>query len=357
MFDAFQLKCKACLTINYFLFTNGARNVLVVCVRQIFQHELTKLFLFIFLSFVGGALLAPHLYSWGKDLATAHGPFNGDPNFWDSPIVWLAEKCDSAKFERYFKRALMACAVLLLFPLIKSLRSKEKATEKQPLPQRINPGLQGSKDIGVGFLIAASFLMVLVVGLFSLGWIEFKEELKWGRAIQKALTTAIIVSLLEEWLFRGVLYDVLLRQLSVAKAIIGLSLFFAAVHFLMPPDGAMVNHPTHWLAGFEMIGLIGMNFLSPTSFLGAFLTLFVIGIILAYTRHKTGKLWFAVGLHAGWVFPFVCVNRLTDTTGSGSALWYNDSLREGLLPLITLSITGICIYFFLRNRNHCPPNS
>lgn len=321
---------------------------------RFFQHELVKLFLFITISFLGAALVAPHLYGWGKDLAASHGPFLTEPEFGDAPIIWLAEKCDSAQFSRYFNRALMACALILLYPLIRSLRSKGQSTIKAPFLQRIKPGKQGWKDLAAGILFSAGFLTLLVYTLYQLGWTTLDPEFALGKAIQKAIIPAIIVSLLEEWLFRGVLYDVLMRKLNAAQTIIGLSLFFAAVHFLSPPKGVTVADPRHFLAGFEMLALIGQKFLSASSFFGVFLTLFVVGATLAYTRLKTGKLWLAIGLHAGWIFALKFTNKLTDPTGEAPKILYNGSIMDGLLPLITLVLTALCLAFYLRPRKLGP---
>ncbi|MGJ8672225.1 lysostaphin resistance A-like protein [Rubritalea sp.] len=316
---------------------------------RLLQHELVKLFLFIALSFLGAALLAPHLYGWGKDLAAEAAVSD-----LSSPMEWLANKCERAKFSRYFNRALMACALILLYPLIRSLRSKGETSVKAPFLQRIHPGKQGWKDIGMGLLFSAGFLTLLVITLYQLGWTEIDPKFSLGKAIQKAIIPAIIVSLLEEWLFRGVLYDVLMRKLNAAQTIIGLSLFFAAVHFLSPPKGVSVTDPRHLLAGFEMLGLIGQKFLTASSFFGVFLTLFVVGATLAYTRLKTGKLWIAIGLHTGWIFALKFTNRLTDSTGEAPALLYNDSIMDGILPLLTLVLTALCLVFYLRPRKLSP---
>ena len=326
-------------------------------VRSIFNHELTKLSLFIFLSFFGAALLAPHLYGWGKDLAISCAPFSEDPNFWESPKVWLAEKCDSAKFSRYFNRALMGVAIVLLYPLIRSLRSNNEKVDKAPLLSRINPNAQGWKDIGIGIAFSAGSLCLLSLLLYQLGWIETDDKFNLSKAFSKAIAPAIIVSLLEEWLFRGVLFDVLRRQLSLTKTIISLSLFFAAVHFLTPPKGAFVSDPRSFLAGFEMLDLIRQKFLTPSTFIGVFLTLFSMGVILAYTRHKTGNLWLAISLHAGWVFSLKVTTKLFDPTKIADPILYNGSITDGLLPLLTLIVTGGCIYFYLQRRNTCHSKS
>lgn len=326
-------------------------------VTRFLQHELVKLFLFILLSFTGAALLAPHLYGWGKDLAVTHGPFSGDPVFWDSPTIWLAEKCDSAQFSRYFNRALMGCALVLLYPLIRSLKSKDSIQTKAPFKNRITPSRQGWKDLLAGLAFSGGFLTLLVILLYQLGWTQLADDFNFAKAFQKAIIPAIIVALLEEWLFRGVLYDVLMRKLNAVQTIIGLSLFFAAVHFLSPPKGIAIADPRAALAGFEMLGLIGQKFLNAASFFGVFLTLFTVGATLAYTRFKTDKLWLAIGLHAGWVFALKFTNKLTNPTGEAPDLLFNDSIMDGILPLVTLLLTAVALVYYLRPRKSCTKES
>ena len=315
---------------------------------RLFQHELVKLFLFILCSFLGAALVAPHLYAWGKDLAA-----EAAVSELSAPMEWLANKCDRAKFSRYFNRGLMACALLGLYPLIRSLKKKGAKQTKLAFKQRIKPGTQGWRDIAIGILFSAGFLTLLVGFLYYLGWVKTSDDFVFAKAFQKAIIPAIIVALLEEWLFRGVLYDVLVRKLNAVQTIIGLSLFFAAVHFLSPPKGIAIADPRNALAGFEMLGLIGQKFLAVNSFFGVFVTLFVVGATLAYTRYKTGKLWLAIGLHASWVFSLKFTNKLTDPVGESQKLLYNNSLMDGVLPLVTLLITGLSLTFYLRSRKLC----
>jgi membrane protease YdiL (CAAX protease family) len=317
-------------------------------VARLLQHELVKLFLFILCSFIGAAIVAPHLYAWGKDLAA-----EAAVSELSAPVEWLANKCDRAQFSRYFNRGLMGCALLGLYPLIRSLKKKEGHQTKPPLKKRLSPGPQGWKDLLAGIVFSAGFLTLLVGVLYCLGWVKTSDDFVFAKAFQKAIIPAIIVALLEEWLFRGVLYDVLMRKLNAIQTIIGLSLFFAAVHFLSPPKGIAIADPRAALAGFEMLGLIGQKFLAASSFFGVFLTLFVVGATLAYTRFKTGRLWLAIGLHAGWVFSLKFTNKLTDPVGEPHSLLYNNSLMDGILPLFTLVITGLCLSFYLRSRKLC----
>lgn len=323
--------------------------------KRIFRHELTLLALFILINFVGAALLTPVIYEAGKELAANHATPERTA-FSASPHVWLAKKCENAEFSRYFNRALLACALILLYPLIRCLRRPEQTQVKPPLLHRIKPHRQGWKDIAFGLMLSAGFLGLMTFLLIQLGYLAIEESIEWGRALRKAIIPAVIVSLLEEWLFRGALYNVLQRRLNTTLNILALSIFFAAVHFLKPPDGVDVSDPYHPLAGFEMIGLIGQKFLNPASFFGKFLTLVTVGIILAYSRYRTGTLWLAIGLHTGWIFSLKLVNRISDPTGQSSDLIFNDNITDGLLPLLTLILTGVCVALYLRTKPSLKPN-
>ena len=81
-----------------------------------------------------------------------------------------------------------------------------------------------------------------------------------------------------------------------------------------------------------------------------FATLFVIGMILAWARLRTGSLWFPIGLHAGWIFAFKGYNLFYREVPSHALHpWaLGDSLRSGLLPMLTLAVTAFCCHLVLR---------
>jgi len=310
-------------------------------VKAFFKNELTRLFLFVILCLIIAAIFSPYVYSWGRAFGA------GDSAEWLGSAKKSMAKADLA---RYFNRVLMGAAIILLYPFIKTLKSDRKEI-KAPFLVRLNPRWQGWKDMMAGFLYAMGYMGLFFLIVHKLGWIVIDTEASPSEAILEAITPAVIVSLIEEWLFRGVLFALLLRSLSARKTIIGLSLFFALVHFLKPYHGSeeIVDGGAAG-AGFQLLAQIGERFIHIEDFIGVFTTLFVVGVVLAMARHKTGYLWMPIGLHAGWVFTLKVFQELTDNTGTANPVLYGSDIREGALPLLFVCLTGLAVWVYLRPK-------
>ena len=122
-----------------------------------------------------------------------------------------------------------------------------------------------------------------------------------GKLLGKIVVPTVVVPPLEEWMIRGLLLGMWLKFSKPLTACVGTSLFFAFIHFLKPPDGSVITDPASAWAGFELLGKVLFHFTNPRFFVTEFATLFLGGMILAWARVRTGALWFAIGLHAGWI--------------------------------------------------------
>jgi membrane protease YdiL (CAAX protease family) len=173
------------------------------------------------------------------------------------------------------------------------------------------------------------------------------------KAATKVLPGAVVVALIEELLFRGVLLGIFLRAMRPAPAIALLSFLFAFVHFLQPPPLARVPDPEAMNAGFVLLGQIFGRFADPMSMISRFLILAAVGVVLAYARYRTASLWLPVGLHIGWVFGVGMFKAATwPVVGlPEAARWLvGFSLLEGLLPLSVVIVTGVVIHAMTRPR-------
>ncbi len=305
-----------------------------------------KVAVFVLGTILLGALLAPPLY-WGGKTTVENG--------WlaDKPVLdSLHGSMDRAKFSRYFNRAILAGALIMLFPTLRWLNRGK--SEKRTLMERLQlqPNRYWWAHSLAGFFLAAVPFFLLAWLYLHQGWYEPRDA---GKALLEvlgsAMGTAIAVALLEEFVFRGALTSIFSSLLRPWPLLISIAVFFAIVHFLKPPDGVQFGEVKAW-SGFTMLGLIFSQF-GDWYFLAAeFAVLFAVGMVLGYSRLRTGSLWLAIGLHAGWVFGVKTFSPLTKRAFEPAEMmpWLGGNLRTGLASAIVVTLTGLLLCIWLEKR-------
>ena len=292
------------------------------------------------------AAITPWLFAWGKDFAAVYHGHGGI-------FGWLAGSCERARISRYFNRSMLIAAVLLLIPLVWRIRRIGHANDgkHQPTPWARIGWQAGVCHAIAGFTAAAGLLWLLGIAVEAGGaFTPSENETSTKTFILRAVAPALGASILEEWIFRAILIGLWLRVCGAWMACLGTSLVFAFVHFLEPPRGAEIADSRAWSAGFELLGLVLRSYLNPQFIAAEFLTLFTVGMALAWARLRTGSLWLPIGMHAGWVFAFKSFNMFHQPAEQNSlgSLFVGDSLRVGILPLATLAITWLLVAWLLR---------
>ena len=257
-----------------------------------------------------GALGAPPLF-WSGQFLIAHHIVPGLAGF---------------AFESYFHRALMIAAVVLLWPLLRALKLRswrELGLERNP---------RAGADIAVGFVIAAVPLLCCGAVLIVLRIYSLRHAFLWQKMPDVLVATAA-VPILEELLFRGFILGVLLRSFSRRNAVLLTSALFSIVHFLKAPEKISPNESVTWLSGFVSIAHSFWQFGDPSLLAAGFLTLFVVGCILADARLQTNSLWLSIGLHAGWIFANGTFSRAARRVARALP-WIGKDLLVGIIPLM-----------------------
>lgn len=340
---------------------------------RVLGSDVTKLVLYLISCFLLAALLTPWLYNAGTFLGelTTEGSVN-------RLVDYVGEHARKADFPDYFKRSLLVAAILLLLPLLFSmkLRNEPPPLRQSPwsvyLPSRAVARAEGQPlhntkwgpvQLLVGFLLAAGLLFGMGWLLLSMHWFALKDPIPWEKAWGKSVGPSITASLLEEIVFRGVLLGICLRTFRPVTAIVVVSVVFAGLHFLQPPDdvavfvrgepvpeGAMFVDPNSGAAGFQLLQAIALRFWDFELVLFEFISLVAVGLILAYARYATASLWLPIGLHSGWIFAYTFFGRIASRSPDpdGNSYLIGSDLKEGLIPLITLAITAFLVFLFTR---------
>lgn len=336
--------------------------------------DVTKLVLYLVGCFLLAALITPWLYNAGQVLGDISRDGTGI-----GLVDYVGKHARKADFPVFFKRSLLIAALLLVIPLLFALRLRNRPAPLHDspwsvyLPSRAVARIEGQPlrcpksgplQLLLGILLAGGLLFGMGGLLLSLGWFTLEEPVNWAKAWKKSLGPAISASLLEEIIFRGVLLGICLRTFRPSVAIVVLSLIFAGLHFLQPPDdvavfvrdapvptGARYIDPESSTAGFQLLGAIALRFQSFDLVLFEFTSLLVVGLILGYARHATASLWLPIGLHSGWIFAYTFFGRIADRREDLDAnLHYliGSDLKEGFLPLVTLGLTGVLVVLLAR---------
>ena len=313
------------------------------------MKEIGKIFLYLIATVVLAALIAPPLY-WGGQAALHYASHHGLVAFHTEhgqsvatgKLAFLAQK-----FRRYFDRAILIAAFVLLWPLARSLKINSRSgLGLSPDPNRWRHLITG---------LFLSVLSVVVLGFFAIanGNYTLAPVIPWGK-IALLPISAIVIALLEELLFRGAIQGVIQRATPGFIAILFVSALYSVVHFLKPPEHAVVQTQITWASGFIQTSQAFWQFREPALVMGGFTTLFLVGMILGYARLRTRSLWLPVGLHTGWIIAKMGFNKVANHKAAAAGLWFGPDLLTGLAPVLAVMATGIIIWWRLSrsgNRN------
>jgi membrane protease YdiL (CAAX protease family) len=278
-----------------------------------------------------GALGAPPLF-WAGQFLITHG------------ILPSLARFD---FESYFHRALLFAALLLLWPLLRSLGVRGRGD----LGLAKNP--RAGSDVAIGFLIAAVPLLCCGAVLIALHIYSLRHVFLWQK-MPEVLFAASVVPILEELLFRGFILGVLLRSFSRISGLLLTSALFAVVHFLKAPDLTTPNDAVSWASGFVSIANSFWQFRDPLLVAAGFLTLFTIGCILADARLQTRSLWLAIGLHSGWILANGTFGRAA-RRATLALPWIGKDLLVGIVPLMIALASWMLMRWWVKHENARTP--
>jgi membrane protease YdiL (CAAX protease family) len=270
-----------------------------------------------------GALLAPVLF-WAAQWLAAH-----------QILSFLA----GYDFEKFFHRALLIAAILLLWPLLYSLKIKSS----RELGLTRNP--HRSRDLLAGFLFAiVPLLCCAAILLLSHGY-SIRHSIRWS-GVGGIILASLFVPLIEELFFRGLILGVLLRSAPRMVAVVLTSALFAILHFLKTPEETSAT--VTWISGFAAMAESFDQFREPLLVLAGFTTLFLLGCVLAYARMQTRSLALPIGLHSGWIFAAGLFSSIARPRGIDLP-WVGKSLLVGIVPLSVALLTWLLLRVWLNH--------
>lgn len=204
-----------------------------------------------------------------------------------------------------------------------------------------------------------------MLGFFSLALVAAAALASGARALSANLSvahtipklagaglTAVVVSVLEEILYRGAVFGVLRRAFNWVFALTVSSMIYALVHFM---EGARLDGSVQWYSGLELLPRMLRGFGNWHELVPGFFNLTLVGALLALAYERTGNLYCSIGLHGGWIFWLKSYGALTcEPLGANNWLWGSSKLIDGWLSLVVLMSTLLIFVLLPLGRRTAP---
>jgi len=258
-------------------------------------------------------------------------------------------------FGKIFDRFFMVSGILLFFCCRRFLRLG-------PVNQwGLTPRSFAAPDLWRGFSLAVASMagLVLVMSVADVFTPFFRLSL--ARSLERcasAILAAAAAGVIEELLFRGLIFKGLYEQLGRARAYLFTALFYSAIHFVKPGDPAALGGLDGW-TGVRYLANSFQPFTELETLFPGLLGLYLIGAVLCYAFERTGTLYLSIGLHAGWIFSLKTLRVFGDFR-RGDLGWLFGStdpkIVSGVITWLGILLVGVAVGLITRRRARLFPD-
>jgi uncharacterized protein len=206
----------------------------------------------------------------------------------------LAASGFSFPFPRIFDRTMMATLLIAMLACVRRLHLIERLREgfARPMARR--------RDFAVGLATSLGVILILFALAPVAGCGRLLPLLPLTERAAKYAAAAILIAMIEEGFFRAFLLAGIRSDYGTNSALIASALIYAVAHVVRSPARIYLNgyHP---LAGFQNLALSAERLAHPVEVLPVLIGLFLLGVVLGEAFLLTGKVYLAIGLHAGFI--------------------------------------------------------
>lgn len=251
------------------------------------------------------------------------------------PAWLLVDLISDQPIHRVMHRVAMLCALFGFIWLVRRWRLADRRSLGFSLQRK-----EFSRQLVIGLLAGTILILPLIATLLALGVRTPKAGLDLTlvamlKLVATGLASGLAVALIEETFFRGVLFTAIRRSSGTVSAILLPSLLYASLHFL----GGRLHLPAaqiEWSSGLAVLIEMFNKYANPAAIVDSFLALFIVGVMLACVRLRTGSIAACIGLHAAWVCVIACVRQTTQLQTGHAASWLVGSY-DGILGWAALA--------------------
>jgi membrane protease YdiL (CAAX protease family) len=200
----------------------------------------------------------------------------------------------------------------------------------------------------VAGVVPVILLVVLLVGIGARTVEVRREPLELLGIAAKLVAFGLVLALIEEAVFRGLLLWDLTRSLGTVAGVTAASVIFSTTHFL-GVSRAWRDSPESVEGGADTVLALLAGMGRMIEDWPALVGLTLVGAILAALRVRTGAIYLSMGVHAGWYWAKQSDRYFVDETAELAAnpsLWigteqYHDGVLGWACLLVTLALAMV----------------
>lgn len=258
-------------------------------------------------------------------------------------LRWAFEQ-DLWPFSRVYDRVALAVALLILMSRRRDLPVKEIRNLLTAAPAKHIALL-----IAVGLVVSLSTALAGLPGLVASGRFIWNDRsvLDFVKKISVELPLGLLISFLEEFFFRAVMFVSLSRRMPWFFAAILSSLLYSVVHFVQPVK-TYIPEQLNLAVGYDYTYTVVAR-LFTIDLLPAFFGLFLVGVVLCAVLRTTGSIYICIGLHTGWIlamklsrFATIETDLLTIAAGA-SRRYFVAAQASGWISIIAAFVLIVVI--------------
>lgn len=254
---------------------------------------------------------------------------------------------DVIPFQKMISKSTQLLLILSIFPAMKLLNIDKEQLGFAARPVFFKQLLQG---LGLGLLTLLPIFIVLYV--LKINVFDATKVWTLGSVLAKlgyTLFLALLISLIEEPLFRGILLTGLRKKMPIALAIVVSAVYYSALHFL-DNNVVIAAQDVHFFTGFKLLKGAFLNVFNPMMF-SSFISLMMVGIFLGIVRTQVKtSLGVCIGCHASWVWQIKMSKSLFDTNIWSDYIYLVGSYDAIVGPLVTGWLLLEIIRYFVYQR-------
>jgi len=203
------------------------------------------------------------------------------------------------------------------------------------------------------FFAGGTLLLGLIAFIQGMYYgVEFQPGLRPGRVaaiLAGALAGGFLLGLLEEIIFRGMVFRMFYTWVKPVPALLLTSLFFGYAHFKYPPalwDATGLE--ASWAGGWHVAFWTLFGIIKTFDFL-VFFNLVLFGVVLCLLVLRYQSLMPVIGFHGGIVFAILAYTDLTTVQEVTRELprlnpfWGSGGLRDGLMATLAFAVIIVAL--------------